>query len=80
MKLFTFQLEDYVFGLTAFVSIMIAMAVLDRYPEYQMDVVKDKSRPAKQLVEEISKKASNISKELLPHEQKEAERLENNKL
>ena len=59
---------------------MIAMTVLDRYPEYQMDVVKDRARPARLLVEEISKKASNISKELLPHEQEEAKRLENNKL
>ncbi|KAE9552894.1 hypothetical protein FO519_003879 [Halicephalobus sp. NKZ332] len=79
-QIHNFMLEEDVFGLTAFVSIMIAMAVLDRYPEFEMDIVKDKSQPARFVVEEISKKAARISEELLPHEVEDAQRLENNKL
>uniref|UniRef100_A0AC34QGM9 Nudix hydrolase domain-containing protein n=1 Tax=Panagrolaimus sp. JU765 TaxID=591449 RepID=A0AC34QGM9_9BILA len=74
-QIHAFMLEEHVFGLTAFLSIMVAMAVLDRYPEFQMDVIKDKCRPARALVAEIASKASKIATELLPSERESANKL-----
>lgn len=45
-------------GLTAWVCMMVSMSVYNQYPEYKIDYIEDRSRPPKEVVTELVDRGS----------------------
>jgi coenzyme A diphosphatase NUDT7 len=75
-QLHSFQLESNTYGLTAFICIVIAMCVYDKFPEYEMTILKNFTKSARQTVTDIvMEKVGRINPLLVPHEQTSAAKL-----
>uniref|UniRef100_A0AC34G1U8 Nudix hydrolase domain-containing protein n=1 Tax=Panagrolaimus sp. ES5 TaxID=591445 RepID=A0AC34G1U8_9BILA len=74
-QLHSFELESNTYGLTAFICIVVAMCVYNKFPEFEMTILKDFSKSARDTVNDIAEKVSQIKPALIPHEQKTASRL-----
>uniref|UniRef100_A0A914DRF1 Nudix hydrolase domain-containing protein n=1 Tax=Acrobeloides nanus TaxID=290746 RepID=A0A914DRF1_9BILA len=60
-QLHSFMLEEMVWGLTAWVCIMVSMSISNQYPEYSIDYIKSRNRPAIEIVVELVANATRLS-------------------
>ncbi|KAH7695389.1 Protein NDX-8 [Aphelenchoides avenae] len=70
-QLHNFLLEEPVFGLTAFICVVLAIGIYNRLPRFQMDIISDRSVPPRRkmldFVRNGSKLLPEISRDALSH-------------
>uniref|UniRef100_A0A7E4UUX4 Nudix hydrolase domain-containing protein n=1 Tax=Panagrellus redivivus TaxID=6233 RepID=A0A7E4UUX4_PANRE len=73
VEMHSFDLKAPTFGLTAFIAIVLAICVYDRLPEYDMDVITDRSGSAKDASLRAVEASTNFSQMILDAKKRQQE-------